>query len=174
MPGRWQGGHDASRRGVRPQWSNRRPGASPNTAVETEEVGLHPCRAEIEELVHVGQRVIAQCETEANILAQAEDPDPTTAAPPQAPAEEAATSSDSAVEIKDICEATASEATPAAKEQFLAWCAAEIRASGAESASEPPGPETGMRTPTEVVIGVICEVVIGVGPSLRHGARWID
>ena len=37
--------------------------------------------------------------------------------------------SDSAAEINEICAATASEATPAAKDQFLAWCAAEIRAS---------------------------------------------
>jgi hypothetical protein len=75
------------------------------------------------------------------------------------------------VNITDICADTASEATPAAKDQFLAWCAAEIRAS---LESEPPGPETGARDGHrnwDQAIAKARRTMERLGPSVERAAR---
>jgi hypothetical protein len=75
------------------------------------------------------------------------------------------------VDISEICADTASEATPAAKDQFLAWCAAEIRAS---IESEPPGPETGMRDRHRdwgQAISKARRTMERLGPSVERAAR---
>jgi hypothetical protein len=56
---RWYG-YGPIHRGGRPK-----PDTAAETAAESEDAGLPPCKAEIEQLVSIGNRVIAHCEAEA-------------------------------------------------------------------------------------------------------------